>query len=210
MGMGDGGGSAGGAGSNGKAGGARRIPGAITTTHRYELPLDRETVWSLIGQVDDYRTWWPWLREFSGQGMTVGEEWRCMVQPPVPYLVRFRVVIEHVEEPALVRARVLGDVVGHATLTLETPGAQGAPGGVSGEAGSSMGRGQSAARNGDAGAPRDVRCVASLQSTLAPGNTALAVVSRFAAPVARFGHDWVLDSAARQFIAKAVEPAIGD
>jgi uncharacterized protein YndB with AHSA1/START domain len=197
-------GSASSAGSNGRAGGARRIPGAITTTHRYELPLTRETVWSLIGQVDDYRSWWPWLREFSGQGMTVGEEWRCMVQPPVPYLVRFRVVIEQVEAPALVRARVLGDVVGDATLTLEAPGEP------SGEAGSSVDHGRSAARNGDAGAQCDVGCVASLQSTLAPGNTALAVVSRFAAPVARFGHDWVLDSAARQFIAKAVEPAVGD
>jgi hypothetical protein len=120
---------------------------------------------------------------------------------------------------------VLGDVVGDATLTLETletpetpealavpgaPGAPGVPGGASGGAGASVGNGKSAARNGDAGAQRDIRCVASLQSTLAPGNTALAVVSRFAAPVARFGHDWVLDSAARQFIAKAVEPALGD
>jgi hypothetical protein len=37
---------------------------------------------------------------------------------------------------------------------------------------------------------------------------AQAVVSRFAAPIARFGHDWVLDSAARQFIARAIEPAL--
>jgi hypothetical protein len=166
--------------------------------------LTREAVWSLICRVDDYRTWWPWLREFSGQGMRVGEEWRCMVQPPVPYLVRFRVVIEHVEEPTLVRAQVLGDVVGDATLTLEAPGEP------SRQAGTSLDEGGSAARNGDRGTHRDVRCVASLHSTLAPGNTALAVVSRFAAPVARFGHDWVLDSAARQFIAKAVEPALGD
>ncbi len=117
--------------------------------------------------------------------MTVGDEWRCMVQPPVPYLVRFRVVIDQVEEQKIVRARVLGDVVGDATLTLEA--AEG--------------------RNGNSGARG---CVATLHSSLAPGNTALAIVSRFAAPVARFGHDWVLDSAARQFIAKAVEPALGD
>jgi hypothetical protein len=99
------------------------------------------------------------------------------VQPPVPYLVRFRVVIDQVEPPSLVQAQVLGDVVGGATLTLE---------------------------------PETDGCVAVLQSSLAPGNTALAVVSRFAAPLARFGHDWVLDSAARQFIARAIEPALGD
>ncbi len=53
-------------------------------------------------------------------------------------------------------------------------------------------------------------CTATLQSSLAPGNTTLQVISRFAAPIARFGHDWVLDSGARQFIARAVEPLVGD
>ena len=53
-------------------------------------------------------------------------------------------------------------------------------------------------------------CIATLHSSLAPGNTALRLVSRFAGPIARFGHDWVLDSGARQFIARAVEPLVGD
>jgi hypothetical protein len=165
--------------------GARKVPGAITTLHRYELPFEPETVWSLIDGVECYRSWWPWLRQFEAGGLSVGDEWRCTVQPPVPYLVRFRVVIDHVEPPALVRARVLGDVVGDATLTLEP--ADG-----------------SSENDGAAGS------VAHLHSTLAPGNTALAAVSRLAAPIARFGHDWVLDSAARQFIAGAIEPALGD
>jgi uncharacterized protein YndB with AHSA1/START domain len=51
---------------------------------------------------------------------------------------------------------------------------------------------------------------ATLESSLAPGNTALRLVSRFAAPIARFGHDWVLDSGARQFVARAVEPLVSD
>jgi uncharacterized protein YndB with AHSA1/START domain len=185
-------------------GNGRKIRGAITTVHRYELPLPRETVWSLMSQVERYQSWWPWLRQFEGGGLSVGDEWRCMVQPPVPYLVRFRVVIEDVEAPSFVRARVLGDVVGDATLTLET--AEEAEAGVEARVG----------QNGDAGAAGSVGsvgavgCVAALHSSLAPGNTALAIVSRFAAPIARFGHDWVLDSAARQFIARAVEPARGD
>jgi uncharacterized protein YndB with AHSA1/START domain len=173
------GGGSGGGGANGSGNrsGPREIPGAITTVHRYELPLGPETVWSLISDVEHYRSWWPWLRQFEGGGLSVGDEWRCTVQPPVPYLVRFRVVIDHVEPPSQVQAQVFGEVVGAATLTLE---------------------------------PEPYGCVAVLQSSLVPGNTALAVVSRFAAPVARFGHDWVLDSAARQFIAKAIEPALGD
>jgi uncharacterized protein YndB with AHSA1/START domain len=156
---------------------ASGIPGTITTVHRYELPLPREEVWKLISDVSQYRTWWPWLRAFDGVALTAGDEWRCEVQPPVPYPVRFGVVIEHVEVATLVRATVEGDVVGVATLTLD-----------------------------DA----DTGCTATLDSSLAPGNRALGLVSRFAGPIARFGHDWVLDSGARQFIARAVDPLVGD
>jgi uncharacterized protein YndB with AHSA1/START domain len=163
--------------SDDAAGAAKGIAGSITTVHRYELPLPREEAWGLISDVSNYRNWWPWLRAFDGAALAPGEEWRCEVQPPVPYLVRFRVVIEEVETALRVRARVVGDVVGAATLLLDD-----AAGG----------------------------CTATLDSTLAPGNTALRMVSRFTAPIARFGHDWVLDSGARQFIARAVEPLVGD
>lgn len=159
-----------------RTGPASERPGSITTVHHYDLPLPREDVWTLISGVSEYRRWWPWLRVFDAAALAEGEEWRCQVQPPVPYLVRFRVVIEQVEAPKLVRAEVHGDVVGHATLALgET--AEG--------------------------------CSATLRSSLAPGNTALQLISRFAAPVARFGHDWVLDSGARQFITRAIEPLVG-
>ncbi len=151
--------------------------GAISTVHRYELPLPRTEVWGLIGEVGNYRGWWPWLRAFEGTALAEGEEWRCEVRPPVPYPVRFRVAIGHIEAPALVQAEVRGDVVGDALLTLDE-----AAGG----------------------------CVATLRSSLAPGNAALQLVSRFAAPIAKFGHDWVLDSGARQFIARAVVPVADD
>ena len=156
---------------------AHGIPGTIATVHRYELPLPREDVWNLISQVSQYRTWWPWLRAFDAVALAAGDEWRCAVQPPVPYLVRFGVVIEQVEIATLVRATVVGDVVGAATLTLDDT---------------------------------DTGCTATLDSSLAPGNRALRLASRFAGPIARFGHDWVLDSGARQFIARAVDPLVGD
>jgi len=155
----------------------REVSGAITTVHQYELPLPREEVWSLISEVSEYRTWWPWLRVFDAVALASDQEWRCEVQPPMPYLVRFRVAIEDVEPAVSVRAKVGGDVVGVASLTLSDT---------------------------------DIGCTATLDSSLAPGNRALRLVSRFAGPVARFGHDWVLDSGARQFIARAVEPLVGD
>jgi uncharacterized protein YndB with AHSA1/START domain len=152
---------------------ARFPAGTITTEHRYEIPVPRTAVWALISDVSAYQTWWSWLRIFDAAGLEKGEEWRCEVQPPLPYPVRFRVVIEETKKDALVRARVEGDVIGVATLQLED---------------------------------HEVGCVATLASSLAPGNTTLRLVSRLASPVARFGHDWVLDSGARQFITKAVSP----
>ena len=130
-------------------------------------------MWERISALENYRSWWPWLRRFDARALATGEEWRCEVQPPLPYIVRFQVAIEKVDPPAFVHALVLGDVVGDATLELEE------------------------AESG---------CRAILHSALAPGNSALRLVSRFAAPLARFGHDWVLDSGARQFIARAVVP----
>jgi hypothetical protein len=41
-------------------------------------------------------------------------------------------------------------------------------------------------------------------SHLEPGNSLLRAVARLAAPVVRYGHDWVLDTGARQFIDRAV------
>jgi len=158
------------------AGGAE-LAGTITTEHRYELPVGRDIVWALICDVDAYRQWWSWLRKFDAASLGVDEEWRCEVQPPLPYPVRFRVVIDHVSAPAEVRARVEGDVVGTATLTLEES---------------------------------DEGCIALLASSLAPGNSTLRLVSRLASPVARFGHDWVLNSGARQFIARAITPTLAD
>ena len=96
----------------------------------------------------------------------------------MPYPVRFRVVIEHIEAPCWSGPASRGDVVGDATLTLDDAGGPGA--------------------------------IATLRQLARPGEHRPPVVSRFAGPIARFGHDWVLDSGARQFITHAVEPLVGD
>jgi hypothetical protein len=150
------------------------LGGTITNERTYDLPADRDTVWKLINEVGSYRSWWTWLRIFEAQGMLVGDDWRCEVQPPLPYPVRFRLIIDEVSAPSFVRAHIEGDVIGTATLDLK----QGEPG----------------------------HCTVVLASALAPGNATLRLVSRLAAPVARFGHDWVLDSGARQFIARGIGP----
>jgi hypothetical protein len=50
----------------------------------------------------------------------------------------------------------------------------------------------------------DGGCEARLESRLAPANRVLRAVARVAHPVVRFGHDWVLDTGAAQFRARAL------
>lgn len=49
-------------------------------------------------------------------------------------------------------------------------------------------------------------CEARLVSSLEPGHLLLRAMARFAAPVVRHGHDWVIDSGARQFLDHLSEP----
>ena len=134
-------------------------------------------MWSAITDVGSYRTWWPWLADLDADGFTVGTTWRCSVQPPLPYRVRFRLTLDVIEPEELVAATVEGDIVGTARLVL-----QGADGGGT-----------------------DVRLV----SALAPANPILRRIARLAAPIARFGHDWVLDTGASQFRRSALHPDAG-
>ena len=45
-----------------------------------------------------------------------------------------------------------------------------------------------------------------LISELSPASSALRLIARVARPVAAFGHDWVLDTGARQFRTRALDP----
>jgi hypothetical protein len=138
---------------------------------RYQLPVSPTELWAALTRLDRYQLWWPWLREFDAQLLAGDETWDCLVQPPLPYRVRFVVALEEVTAPTTVRASITGDVVGEARLDIvEQPDGS----------------------------------EARLVSHLEPGNGVLKAVARVAAPVVRYGHDWVLDTGARQFIDRAV------
>jgi hypothetical protein len=49
----------------------------------------------------------------------------------------------------------------------------------------------------------DGGCAVRLRSTLSPNGTAFAWLARLAGPIVRRGHDWVLDTGARQFVTRA-------
>lgn len=78
-----------------------------------------ELVWQRLTSTDEYRSWWPWLAEFRAVGgFGEGARWHCTVSPPLPYEVRFAVLVQRVEPCRLVRARVVGDIEGEARLDV--------------------------------------------------------------------------------------------
>ena len=143
----------------------------VRSDRRWRFGVDPPTLWAALTDTGEYRTWWPWLARLDADAFEAGAQWRCAVQPPVPYLLRFGIRLDVVEPPHLAVATIDGDITGTATLTVVA--------------------------DGDGSEAR-------LVSHLAPANAFLRGVARFAAPVVRFGHDWVLDTGAGQFRRRAL------
>lgn len=141
----------------------------IHSDRRFEFDHDRSTVWYALTQVERYPIWWPWL-ECDGAALAEGECWTCRVDPPLPYGLDFDLHVTQVIAERKVLAELTGDLVGTARLTLD--------------GGDDHGQGP---------------CTLRLESTLAATAGPARLVARFAGPIARFGHDWVLDSGARRF-----------
>ena len=85
--------------------------------HRFEADPDR--LWSAMTKVEDYRRWWPWLRRLDAAAFAPGERWLCVVQPPLPYVLRFTITLEEVVAPRFVTATIGGDIVGHAAIDID-------------------------------------------------------------------------------------------
>jgi hypothetical protein len=95
----------------------------VASDRRFPVDADPDTVWAALCTVDDYRTWWPWLREFDARALATGEVWHCTVQPPLPYRLRFTIAIDEVRASERVTATLSGDLVGTADLELAARGA---------------------------------------------------------------------------------------
>lgn len=94
----------------------------VTSDRRYRFPTEPDALWDAFCRVDDYQTWWPWLRRFEPGALEPGARWACSVQPPLPYVVRFDLVLTEVVEGQSVGARVEGDVSGDARLEISADG----------------------------------------------------------------------------------------
>jgi hypothetical protein len=147
----------------------------VRSDRRYRFAVDNETLWSAIEATEDYCQWWPWLRRLNAKGLIEGDRWDCVVQPPLPYSLRFTISLDEVVPARLAVASIDGEIKGHARLEIDP------------------------ITDGDGEG-----CHARLISYLSPANGMLRTVARVARPIAQFGHDWVLDNGARQFRARAL------
>ncbi len=98
-------------------------PVEVRSDRRYAFSVPPEGLWPALTRIEEYRRWWPWLRGFEAAAFAAGERWRCVVQPPLPYALRFDLAIVEVEPLAFVTATVHGDITGRARLEVRaTPG----------------------------------------------------------------------------------------
>jgi hypothetical protein len=142
----------------------------VRSDRRYDFAVAPDELWAALSRIEHYSSWWPWLRQFRAQSFCPGARWDCVVQPPLPYAVRFRLEIDEVVAPEYVTALIDGDISGDARLDI---------------------------------APARAGSQLRLVSRLSPRHAVLRAVGGLAPPVARFGHDWVLDTGIRQFRARA-------
>src|SRR5690606_25891265 len=94
----------------------------VRSDRRYRFEQPAEVLWPALTSVSRYRAWWPWLRELDAAAFAAGERWSCVVQPPLPYTLRFGISLEEVVPHELVTAVVDGDIVGEARLEVRPDG----------------------------------------------------------------------------------------
>lgn len=82
------------------------------------MPVPPDRLWERFRAVDEYSRWWPWLRSFEATALVEGEAWRCTVQPPLPYRVRFTIRLDAVRPCEHVEATIAGDIRGAASLIV--------------------------------------------------------------------------------------------
>lgn len=90
----------------------------VASDRRYGFDTDREHLWAALTDVGAYRAWWPWLAGFDGDRFEAGATWHCVVQPPLPYRLRFSILLREVDPGRRATAAVEGDIVGTAELTI--------------------------------------------------------------------------------------------
>lgn len=97
----------------------------MTYRRDHEFPISPQQLWDVIGEVDQFETWWPWLEEFrlEGGSLRKGAVLHGVIAPPVPYRMRIQVELTDCEPAQRIEALIHGDLEGEASLELTARGA---------------------------------------------------------------------------------------
>lgn len=93
-------------------------PSPFHFARTWNLDVAPDRFWDTISRTDEYRSWWPWLRQFDADGFRQGATWKAVIQSPLPYVLRVQLVLDEVVECERLAADVTGDIEGWATLDL--------------------------------------------------------------------------------------------
>jgi uncharacterized protein YndB with AHSA1/START domain len=99
-------------------------PYVIDFAGSFTLPAPPSRVWSRLAHVDEYESWWPWLKDVrvEGPGLVSGSTLDGTVAPPLPYRMRVRVTFVECVPPHAIHAAVVGDLQGSGRLLLRRTG----------------------------------------------------------------------------------------
>jgi uncharacterized protein YndB with AHSA1/START domain len=92
----------------------------LRSDRRFTVPVGPDELWAALTSVEDYLSWWPWLRSFEHEPFETGARWRCVVRPPLGYRVCFDIELTDVAPASHVSAVVDGEIVGTADLDVAT------------------------------------------------------------------------------------------
>jgi hypothetical protein len=91
----------------------------------WNFAVGPDDLWRTLARTDQYRTWWPWLRELDvdGAGLVAGTVADVVIQAPLPYQLRCTLEVREAAAPRTLVANVTGDLEGPARLEVHpTPG----------------------------------------------------------------------------------------
>ncbi|GAC1309440.1 MAG: SRPBCC family protein [Acidimicrobiales bacterium] len=94
----------------------------LCSDRRYSFDCPPPTLWAALTRIEQYQSWWPWLRDFDANSFTTGARWTCVIQPPIPYSLRFGLTLEEVVPDRSAAAVIHGDIEGWARIELSPDG----------------------------------------------------------------------------------------
>ena len=93
-------------------------PTAFSFDRSWVFPVSRAELWSRVSDTSSFATWWPWLRAFDAVPIEEGATTRCVIGPPLPYVLTVDLAVARVLDCEAIDVDVDGDLRGPARLEL--------------------------------------------------------------------------------------------